>query len=248
MKVLSIIGISKSGKTTTIENIVKELVKRNYSVGTIKEINTHNFKMDVEGTNTDRHKNAGSTLVCARGGNETDIMFQKKLSINDILDFYSHDFVVMEGVRDTCAPKIVAAHDIQGIEDRMDETTFAVTGIISGEINQYKGLPAINSITDTESLVDLIEEKVFDRLPDMKDECCSKCGHSCKELCSLILRGEAHREDCVLDKQEVILKVNGKEIIMVPFVQKILKNSIQAVSKELKGYQEDSEIEIYFKS
>ena len=247
MKVFSVIGITDSGKTATIENIIKELIKRNYSVGTVKEIHFHDFKMDLEGTNTDRHRKAGSSLVTARGAYETDVLYQKKLSVNEILDFYSHDFVILEGVRDTCAPKIVTAHDEQGIEDRIDETTFAISGRISDKIEEYKGLPAISAMTDIEKLVDLIEEKVFHRLPDMKDECCQKCGHTCTELSSLILKSKAERGECVLDKQEVILKINGKEITMVPFVQKILKNSIEAVAKELDGYSENGDIEICIK-
>ena len=247
MKVFSVIGISKSGKTTTIEKIIKELIKRNYSVGTVKEIHYHDFKMDIDGTNTDRHKKAGSSLVTARGAHETDILFQEKLTLNEILDFYSHDFVILEGVRDTWAPKIVAAHDIQGIEERMDETTFAISGVISKNISEYKGIPAVNALTDIDKLVDLIEDKVFERLPDMKDECCKKCGHTCNELSSLILKGEAKRSDCVLNEQQIILKINGKEITMVLFVQNILKNSIEAVAKELNGYSENGGIEICIK-
>ncbi|WP_019226948.1 molybdopterin-guanine dinucleotide biosynthesis protein B [Sedimentibacter sp. B4] len=247
MKVFSIIGISKSGKTTTIENIIKELIKRNYSVGTVKEIHSHNFKMDVDGTNTHRHKNAGSTLITARGANETDVLFQRKLNLNEILDFYSHDYVILEGVRGTWVPTIVTAHDVQGIEDRISETTFAISGVISGDLSEYNEIPAINSISEIEKLVDLIEEKVFDRLPDMKDECCMKCGHTCKELSSLILKGEKSRYDCVLSEQKVILKINGKEITMVPFVQKILKNSVEAVAGEINGFSENGNIEILIK-
>lgn len=244
MKVFSVIGITDSGKTTTIENIIKELKKRNYTVGTVKQIHFHDFKMDLEGTNTDRHKKAGSELVTARGEYETDILFQEKLSVNEILNFYSHDYVILEGVRDTCAPKIVTAHDEEGIEDRIDETVFAVSGRIADKIDEYKGLPAISGVRNIEKLVDLIEEKVFDRLPDMKDECCMKCGHTCRELCSMIIKEEVERRDCVLNEQKVILKINGKEISMVPFVQKILINSIEAVVKELEGYNENGEIEI----
>ncbi len=247
MKVFSVIGISKSGKTTTIEKIIQELVQRNYSVGTVKEIHYHDFKMDIDGTNTDRHKKAGSTLVTARGAYETDILFQKKLNINEILDFYSQDYVILEGVRDTCVPTIVAAHDIQGIDERMNETTFAISGVISSSISEYKGIPAINALTHIEKLVDFIEENVFDRLPDMKDECCKKCGHTCRELSSLILKGEAKREDCVLDEPKVILKVNGKEITMVPFVQNILKNSVDAVVKELDSCSKNGVIELCIK-
>ena len=77
--------------------------------------------------------------------------------------------------RDTCAPKIVTAHDVEGIIERLDETTFAISGQISNSLTEYEGIPVINSLTEIEKLVDLIEKKVFDRLPDMKDECCKKC-------------------------------------------------------------------------
>ena len=53
--------------------------------------------------------------------------------------------------------------------------------------------------------------------------------------------------DCALSKQDVILKINGKEIIMVPFVQNILKNAVEAVSKELSGYTESGDIEVCIK-
>ena len=247
MKVFSVIGITKSGKTTTIENIIKELLKRNYTVGSVKEIHFEQFKMDPEGTNTFRHKIAGSQLVTARGAYETDVLFQNKLSVNEILNFYNHDFVILEGVRDTCAPKIVTAHDVEGILDRMDETTFAISGRISNKIEEFDGLPVINSINEIERLVDLIEEKVFDRLPDMNDECCQQCGYTCSELSSKILKGEAERSDCVLTEQSIILKINGQEITMVPFVQNVLKNTVEAVAKELQGYTENGDIEICIK-
>lgn len=217
MKVFSVIGISKSGKTTTIENIIKELRKRNYSVGSVKEIHFQQFKMDPEGTNTFRHKAAGSQLVTARGAYETDILYQNKLSVNEILNFYNQDFVILEGVRDTCAPKIVTAHDVEGINDRLDETVFAISGRISNEIEEFNGLPVINSINEIEKLVDLIEEKVFER------------------------------RDCVLTEQSIILRINGQEITMVPFVQNVLKNTVEAVAKELHGYTEDGDIEICIK-
>lgn len=247
MKVFSVIGISKSGKTTTIENIIKELRKREYTVGTVKEIHYDKFRIDSEGTNTYRHKMAGSQLVTARGMYETDILFQSKLSINEILSFYNYDYVILEGVMDTCAPKIVTAHNVEGILDKLDETTFAISGQVSNVIDEYEGIPVINPITEIEKLVGLIEEKVFDKLPDMKDECCKKCGHTCRELCSLILKKEAERRDCVLTEQSVTLKVNGQEITMVPFVQNILKNAVEAIAKELNGYTKNGDIEVCIK-
>lgn len=217
MRAISVIGTSKTGKTTTIEKIIQELISRGYSVGTIKEIHFHAFKMDIEGTNTDRHRKAGATLVTARGDNETDILFQEKLSINKILSFYNQDFVIMEGVRDASIPKIVTASSVEAIEDRFDETVFAISGVISAGITEYKGLPAINALTHIEKLVDLIEEKSLDSLPDM------------------------------LSKPGIHLKIGGKDITMVPFVQKTLQNTLEALVKELDGYNKDGDIAICIK-
>ncbi len=160
MKVFSVFGITNSGKTTTVENIIKELKKRGYSVGTVKEIHYENFTMDSEGTDTKRHKEAGAEIVAARGFNETDILLKGKLSINQILSFYSHDYVVLEGVRDAEVPKILCAAKESEIQELLNNTVIAISGVISSACIQYKTLPVVNAITDADILVDIIEEQV----------------------------------------------------------------------------------------
>ncbi|CCQ97561.1 Molybdopterin-guanine dinucleotide biosynthesis protein [[Clostridium] ultunense Esp] len=164
MKVFSVVGITESGKTTTIENIIKELRKRKYSVGSVKEIHFEQFAIDTEGSNTYRHKEAGSQLVTARGYYETDILFQERLSMDEILKFYNHDFVILEGVTDANVPKIITAHNEKEILERLDDMVFAISGKLSNTLEEFEGLPVINAMDNAERLVDLIEEKVFDKL------------------------------------------------------------------------------------
>ncbi len=247
MKVFSVVGITQSGKTTTIENIIRELRKRRYSVGSVKEIHFEQFAIDLEGTNTNRHKKAGSQLVTARGYHETDILFQNKLDIDHILRFYDHDFVVLEGVDDYSVPKIISAHNEEEVSERMDDLVFAVSGRISNTIDEFQGLPAINSIDNIEKLVDLIEEKVYDKLPTFPEECCNECGYSCRELGAMILKGKAKREECILENTKVKLQIGGKDIEMVPFVQNILSNAVIGVVSELEGYTKGSSISINIK-
>lgn len=244
MKVFSVFGISKSGKTTIIENIIGELKKRRYSVASVKEIHFEEFAIDEKGTNTHRHKIAGSELVTARGYNETDILFQDKLPMEKILSFYDHEYVALEGVTDCNVPKIISAHTVEEIEERLDESIFAISGRISDKTSEYKGIPVIHPIKDIEKLVDLIEEKVYDKLPDFPEKCCSECGYSCRELGYKILKGEAKREDCVISNNSIDLYIDDKKIDMVPFVQKILYNSVIGVVKELEGYKGNSKIDI----
>lgn len=244
MKVFSVFGITKSGKTTVLEKVIGELRRRRYTVGSVKDIHFEQFAIDTEGTNTDRHRKAGSQLVTARGLEETDILFPRQLSFGEILAFYDHDYVALEGVDDFNVPKIIAAHSTAEVDERLDGSVFAVSGVLAEQIDSYRGLPVINVLNDTETLVNLIEEKVPRLLPDFPEECCGECGLDCRTLLAAVLRGERSRSDCVLDSAPVTLKIGGCKIEMVPFVQNVLKSTVTALVSTLDGYRENGEISI----
>ena len=58
---ISIVGSSGVGKTTLLEKLIPELVRRGIRVGTIKH-DVHGFEMDKPGKDSWRHKNAGATV------------------------------------------------------------------------------------------------------------------------------------------------------------------------------------------
>ncbi|HLV09291.1 MAG TPA: molybdopterin-guanine dinucleotide biosynthesis protein B [Halanaerobiales bacterium] len=244
MKIFSVFGISGTGKTTTIEKLLAEIKKRNYTVGSIKEIHFEDFAIDTEGTNTYRHRQAGSELVTARGYYETDILFPRRLELEELIKYYHHDYLVIEGVEKGNFPKVLTAKNIEEIEERFDETVIAISGRISEEIDNYKGIPAINALDDVSALFDLIESKSFEVLPDFPPECCTACGYSCRELAVKIIKGEASREDCIISRSNIKLLIDGEEIEMVPFVQRLLRNAVMGVVSELEGYQPGSQIEL----
>lgn len=162
MKVFSVYGYSKSGKTTTVECLIKELMRRNYTVGTVKDIHYEEFAIDMPGSNTDRHRKAGADLVTARGLYETDIMFKSKLPIPDILKFYNQDFVILEGVTDFDVPRILCSSSLEDIEKRMHPNVFALSGVISNTISFYADLTVINAIEDIKKLADLVEKNALE--------------------------------------------------------------------------------------
>ena len=244
MKVLTINGFSDSGKTTAVENIVKELRRRGYSVGTVKEICCLDFKMDTEGTDTDRHMKAGAALVTANAPTETDILYPERIPIDKILQHYDQDFCILEGGKDINAPKIITAHDTEGIDAKLDGRTLAITGVVAETMEEYKGYPVINCISDTARLVDLIEQKVPERMNDFDPDCCGACGLDCHTMLEMILSGEKTQEDCVIGQGVISLKIGGKPLPMVPFVQKVLHNTVLGIAKELHGYTKGAQIEI----
>lgn len=293
MRVFSVVGNSEEEKNRIIKNIISELKKRRYRVGTVKDTNnslskikdieTDKSNQTIENENTDKliSKTLGSELTTYRGEGYTDISFQERLSLDEILMSYDHDFVILDGIEDENAPKIICIdRDISDEDSRedyladgkLDGLVFAISKKVSNDEtfkkearyeNDHIGyssskesdidiiiestenrLPIINTLDDIGVLVDLIEKTVYEKLPDFPAKCCKKCGHSCRELGEKILKDEMNRGDCVLDDSKVTFEINGKEIQMVPFVQRILKNSVLGVASELEGYKEGQPIKI----
>jgi molybdopterin-guanine dinucleotide biosynthesis protein B len=165
LKVFSVYGYSLSGKTTTVECLIKELMRRNYTVGTVKDIHYEEFTIDTEGSNTDRHRKAGAELVTARGLYETDILYKERLPLQKILRFYTQDYVILEGVTDFDVPRILCACNLEDVVKRMDPSVFVLSGVITNEISSYGKLPVINPIKDIERLADLVEKAAKDWIP-----------------------------------------------------------------------------------
>ena len=161
MKVFSVFGVSKSGKTTTIELLIRELVSRGCTVGSVKDIHFEQFAIDTPGTNTHRHKQAGANPVTARGLYETDIMFDKRLSVTEILRFYNQDFVILEGVNEPGIPAILTADSAGGPDAQLTPFVFAVSGRAAARIDSYNGIPAIDATADITALADLAERKAL---------------------------------------------------------------------------------------
>ncbi len=246
MKAIAINGTSNSGKTALCEIIIRGLRERGYTVGSVKEIHSTDFALDPDpGEDTGRHRRSGSQLVTARAFRETDILYQVKLPIDEILKHYHHDFVVLEGVTDCNCPRILTAHNEDEVKERIDERVVAVAGVMANTgCQEILGLPVFHALQDPEGLVDFVEERAFAPLPSFDPDCCSLCGYNCRQLAGRIAKQEAKREDCVLDGSTAELVINGVSVPMVPFVQRLLKNAVLGVAKELDGYKEHSQIEV----
>lgn len=110
----------------------------------------------------------------------------------------------MEGVREKSIPKILTAHNINGIEDRLDETVFAISGRVSSELDMYKDIPSISKkITHIQKLVELIEKNAIEFFQDKKE-----AGYK--------------------------VVIGGKEVNISAELQELLCHTMQVMTKELK--------------
>jgi molybdopterin-guanine dinucleotide biosynthesis protein B len=167
--VIGVVGGKKSGKTTTIEILTKELTKRGYKIAVAKHIPEPNFTLDTEGKDTWRFVQSGAKTVVAASAGEIATIEKTRagLSLKEILQrCRGSDIVFLEGFRklvaeDRSIHKIVVAESAQYIEEAVEMFTpiLAFTGPYLPEKPHLK-IPYIDVLEHGKEIADLVEKVV----------------------------------------------------------------------------------------
>lgn len=231
MKVFAVSGVSTSGKTPLVEEIVKELVKRGYGVGTIKSIGggrgselrhdgsyeNHgemgfDFTIDTAGKDSFRHRRAGAEKTGTWAIAETALIYHYRFGVDKLIENYNCDYLVIEGGKDYPLPKINTGYDLEDIRKVLGKTTFAISGKVADKFDQVDGIRTFRTFDDIEALVDLIEEKVQPAIGYKDYKGCKMCGFSCEEMNAKILAGEKSYLDCKRAYPEIELNCDNPEL------------------------------------
>ena len=107
--IVSVIGKSKSGKTTLIEKLVQELKSRGYRVATIKHI-PQGVNFDEAGKDSWRHIQAGSEATAISSPDKV-VMIKpvgQDATLDEVACFLGEDYdiILTEGFKRGNAPKI----------------------------------------------------------------------------------------------------------------------------------------------
>ncbi len=105
--VFGVTGWKNSGKTTLVERLVSEFVRRGWTVATVKHAH-HDVDIDQPGTDSYRHRAAGATEVALVGGLRYAIMReQDEPGLAEVLARLSPaDLILVEGFKRELHPKI----------------------------------------------------------------------------------------------------------------------------------------------
>jgi len=107
--VVSIVGKSKSGKTTLIEKLIRELKSRGYRVATIKHT-SQSLTFDEPGKDSWRHTQAGSEATMISSPDKVVLIkpVARDISLEQIAHLLGEDYdiILTEGFRQGDAPKI----------------------------------------------------------------------------------------------------------------------------------------------
>ena len=152
MRVFAISGLSGTGKTTLLERLVHELVRRGYSVSTLKS--AQEDVSEPEGTDTWKHQRAGAKTTVLLGPQSTTIRHGHRMTLGEIFADSDFDFLLVEGMKRSKIPKCwCLGRNKLKIEQLPPETIAAVAW------DQPTGTAEIPIIQEGElsTLIDIIE-------------------------------------------------------------------------------------------
>ncbi len=149
--IISIVGRSGCGKTTLLENLIPELKKRNFRVGTIKHHAHLGFEIDHPGKDTWRHAQAGSDHVVIAAPDKIASIkrLKDRLSLDEIaLSMADVDIILTDGYQSAGKPAIEVIRATNGKKPICQpEQLIAVASDIvlsidtpQFELNDYSGI------------------------------------------------------------------------------------------------------------
>ncbi|NYT04652.1 MAG: molybdopterin-guanine dinucleotide biosynthesis protein B [Candidatus Methanofastidiosa archaeon] len=156
MKIIGVYGFKKSGKTTVVTSIINALVKKGYSVSSAKSIHIEDFSLEREGTDTFKHHASGAKRVGLVYPKGKAILYYDQ-NDEEFLNNFESDYLILEGFRDYKCPKILCARDEEDIINDLREEVLCISGLISNEISEYKGMPVIN-YEQVDKIIEIIEK------------------------------------------------------------------------------------------
>jgi molybdopterin-guanine dinucleotide biosynthesis protein MobB len=166
-RVIAVVGGKKSGKTTAIEFLIKELAGRGYRIAAVKHIPEPNFTIDEEGKDTWKYAQAGAATIVAVSSQEIatiEKVAPASFSIKKVLQRCRDcDLVFLEGFRDLIVNDsridkiLVVSSAEEAAEDmKIFHPIIAMTGPAQPRIGE-KRIPYVNVMKNPKKLADLIE-------------------------------------------------------------------------------------------
>jgi len=171
IQVIAVVGTKKSGKTTTIENLIRELAKRGYNVAAIKHVPEPDHTIDTPGKDTWRYAQAGAKTIVSAAASE--IATIEKMPLETVkLDALikrckGNDIVFIEGLKKKLAKrksiaKIVVAKTMDEAVNALEtyKPILAFSGPYSTKNLNFE-IPYADALTNPQELVDIIENKLL---------------------------------------------------------------------------------------
>ncbi|NLW81644.1 MAG: molybdopterin-guanine dinucleotide biosynthesis protein MobB [Desulfovibrionales bacterium] len=229
-KAVSVVGFKKSGKTTLVLELARELSRLGRKVAAVK-FTEHG--LDMNGTDTARFAQE-CVCVAGMGSRQTSLCWNASRPLQDVLPLLGADVVLVEGGKSlTWLPRIV----VLGADE--DEASLdRGLALASWGTGELAGVRPAASIAELASLVDA---RGF-TLPGLD---CGACGReSCHALAQEIVAGKADTHACLAMQPKLSVRIGGRQLSLNPFIDRMVTSTLRGLLTELKGNVPGQRVEI----
>ncbi|MCX8153750.1 MAG: molybdopterin-guanine dinucleotide biosynthesis protein B [Candidatus Bathyarchaeota archaeon] len=169
MRAIAVVGTKKSGKTTTIENLIRELTRKGYNVAAIKHIPEPDFTIDTPGKDTWRYAKAGAKTIISVAADEiATIEKGSTVTLAALLKRCKNsDVVFIEGFKKLVAlkrniPKIVVVKSPEEAANALDSfmPIIAFSGPYNTENLKFE-VPYADGQKNPKKLAEIIERVIL---------------------------------------------------------------------------------------
>ena len=164
LPIVSFIGKKKSGKTTVVLGVIKELQTRGYRVAALKH-DTHGFEIDVPGTDSYRFREIGAAVVGISSPDKYVWLnsVSEEPPLGELVRQIREpvDLVITEGFKRQDAPKIEVSRRARSTE--LVSSPDELIGIASDQPFPEYPVPQM-ALDDFRGLADLIEQRILARV------------------------------------------------------------------------------------
>lgn len=145
MKIICIVGKSKTDKSGLMEALIKKLKSQGLRVGALKYHKHGDFEMDIEGKDTWKYTKAGADTVAISSSVKLAVIrkVKEEMGIDDICKAYFSDIdiVLADGFTLSDKPRIIVADTEEDIGlFRRGCSVVAVVGIAGYRLNDTTGI------------------------------------------------------------------------------------------------------------
>ena len=164
LPVVSFVGKKKSGKTTVVLGVVRELRSRGHRIAVVKH-DTHGFDIDVPGTDTFRFRELGTEVVGISSPDK--YVWQDSVTVEPgLMELVCQisepvDLVVTEGFKKEAAPKIEVSR--RGRSTELVAAHDELIGIASDQEFPDYHVPQL-ALDDFRGLANLVEQRILARV------------------------------------------------------------------------------------
>jgi len=217
MPIIAVVGETKSGKTTVLEEITQGLTKKGYRVATARNIPETDFTIATKEKDTWRHAEAGAKTVLSVAPNELAIIKRVDTTKYDLNDFVKNlredevDVLILDGFRklvskDLLVPKIVTVTTAKEADEALKHFEPILLFAAPTKLNiKNSRIPKIDELKEPEKLIEIVDHRIGPIIEKRRTS-----------------------------KENLKIQVNEKTLQLNPFVHKFIRNVVLAMISTLK--------------